>query len=111
MAMLLVFPSAVRAVLSDRRRWMSAALAFALGALPLLIYNVKHANATLADNAHFTWEQFPVKYQELTGAPDGSGLQGYLVAAESREILASRRPYPAGALYGFGNMRALTIRT
>ncbi len=85
LATLLIFPSAVRAVLADRRRWMRAGLAFALGALPLLIYNAKHANLTLGDNAHFSWEHFPVKYRELTIALDGSGLQGYLVAAESRE--------------------------
>ncbi len=90
LAALLVFPSAVRAVLADRRRWIGAALAFAVGTLPLLIYNTNHANATVAGNAHFSWEQFPVKYRELTGALDGSGLQGYLVATESREN--SRQP-------------------
>jgi hypothetical protein len=85
LAALLVYPSAVHAVLTDRRRWITAALAFTLGALPLLIYNAEHSNATLGENAHFSWEHFPTKYRELTGALDGSGLQTYLIAAESRE--------------------------
>ncbi len=81
LASLLVCPSAVRAVLADRRRWIGAALAFALGALPLLIFNATHANATVADNAHFSWEHFPMKYQELTGALDGYVLKNFLGAA------------------------------
>ncbi len=85
LAVLFVYPSAVRAVLADRRRWFSAVLAFAMGVLPLLIYNAQHSNTTLGENAHFSWENFPVKYRELTIAVDGSGLQGYLVATESRE--------------------------
>ena len=88
LATLLVFPSAVHAVLADRRRWIRAALAFALGALPLLIYNAKHANLTLGDNAHFSWEHFPVKYRELTIALDGSGLQGYF----GRRRIAGKSP-------------------
>ena len=93
-AVLLVCTSAVRAALADRRRWIGAALAFAVGALPLLLYNVEHTNVTLGDNAHFSLEQFPVKYRELTGALDGSGLQGYLVAAESRENARQAASFP-----------------
>ena len=85
LAALLVLPGAVRATLIDRRRWTRALLAFALGALPLLAFNVKHPNSTLGDNAHFSFEKFPVKYQELTGAVDGSGLFGFLVAPDLAE--------------------------
>ena len=85
LAALLVPPAAVRAVLADRRQWSRAALAFVLGALPLLVYNVKHPNSTLRDNAHFSSENFPVKVQELKGAVDGSGLFGFLVAPDSQE--------------------------
>jgi 4-amino-4-deoxy-L-arabinose transferase-like glycosyltransferase len=85
LAVLLVYPSAVRAVLANRHRWIRAGLAFALGALPLLIYNVQHANATLGNNAHFSGEHFSVKYHELMIALDGSGLQEYLVSDELRE--------------------------
>ncbi len=84
LAVLLVYPAVVRAVLADRRRWIRAGLAFAVGIFPLLIYNVKHPNTTLGDNAHFSWEHFPAKYRELTGALNGSGLQIYLVAASAK---------------------------
>ena len=97
LAVLLVYPVAVRAVLADRRRWIRAGVAFALGALPLLIYNVQHTNVTLGSNAHLSWEQFPVKYHELQIAVDGSGLQGYLVSYEFRE-----NPKPATSLAGRG---------
>lgn len=85
LASLVVCQAAVRAVLADRRQWSRAFLAFALGALPLLVYNVKHPNSTLGDNAHFSLENFPVKYQELKVAVDGSGLFGFLVAPDSEE--------------------------
>ena len=85
LAAVLVLPGAVRAILADWRRWTRALLAFALGALPLLVFNVKHPNSTLGNNAHFSFENFPVKYQELKGAVDGSGLFGFLVAPDSAE--------------------------
>ncbi len=84
-AALLVLPAAVRAVLADRRCWTRALLAFALGALPLLVYNVERPNSTLGDNAHFSFENFSLKYQELTGAVDGSGLFGFVVAPDLAE--------------------------
>ena len=85
LAALLVLPVAVGAVLADWRRSTRALLAFALGALPLLVFNVKHPNSTLGDNAHFSFENFPVKYLELTRAVDGSGLFGYITAPDSQE--------------------------
>jgi 4-amino-4-deoxy-L-arabinose transferase-like glycosyltransferase len=85
LAALLVLPGAVRAVFADWPRLTRALLAFALGALPLLVFNVKHPNSTLGDNTHFSFENFPVKYQELKGAVDGSGLFGFLVAPDSEE--------------------------
>jgi len=85
LAALLVFPAAVRAVLADWRRWTPALLAFALGALPLLYFNEKHANSTWGNNAHLSFESFPLKYQELKVAVDGSGLFGFLVAPDSEE--------------------------
>jgi hypothetical protein len=77
--------AAVRAVLANRRQCARAALAFVLGALPLLVFNVKQLNATLGGNAHLSFENFPVKYAVLSSAVDGSGLLGYLVAPESEE--------------------------
>jgi 4-amino-4-deoxy-L-arabinose transferase-like glycosyltransferase len=85
LAALLVFPAGVRAVLADRRRWTRALLAFALGALPLLYFNLKHPNSTLGDNTHFSVQNFPVKYQELKAAVDGSGLFGFVVAPDSEQ--------------------------
>jgi hypothetical protein len=85
LASLVVCQAAVRAVLADRRQCARAALAFVLGALPLLVFNVKQPNSTLGENAHFSLENFPVKYAVLSSAVDGSGLLGYLVAPESQE--------------------------
>lgn len=85
LASLAVCHAAVRSVLADRRRLVHAALAFVLGALPLLVFNVRHPNATLGDNAHLSLENFQVKYATLTTAVDGSGLLGFLVAPESYE--------------------------
>ena len=85
LASLVVCHAAVRAVLADRRRLARAALAFVLGALPLLVFNVKHPDATLGDNAHLSLENFRVKYATLSRAVDGSGLLGYLVSPESQE--------------------------
>ena len=97
LAVILVYPAAVRAVLANRRRWIPAGLAFALGTLPLLLYNVQHTNVTLGDNAHFSLEHFPVKYHELQIALNGSGLQGYLVSYEWRV-----KPQSATSLAGRG---------
>ena len=85
LAALLVLPNAVRAVLLERSRWTRALLAFALGSLPLLYFNLKHPNSTFGENAHFSFQSFPVKYQELKGAVDGSGLFGYIVAPDSEQ--------------------------
>ena len=85
LATLLVFPAAVRSALPDWRRWTRALLLFALGALPLLYFNLKHPNSTVGNNTHFSSENFAVKYQELVGAVDGSGLFGFIVAPDSRE--------------------------
>jgi hypothetical protein len=85
LASLVVCHAAVRAVLADRRQCARAALAFVLGALPLLVFNVNQPNATLGGNAHLSFENFPVKYAVLSSAVDGSGLLGYLVAPESEE--------------------------
>jgi hypothetical protein len=85
MAALLVFPAAVASVLADWRRWTRALLAFALGALPLLYFNVKHPHSTFGNNTAFSVENFPAKYQELRAAVDGSGLFGFLVAPDSEE--------------------------
>ncbi len=84
MAALLAFPAAVGTVLADWRRWTRALLAFALGALPLLYFNEKHPHST-SGNAAFSVENFPVKYQELRAAVDGSGLFGFLVAPDPEE--------------------------
>jgi hypothetical protein len=85
LASLVICQAAVRRVRADRRQCASAVLAFVLGALPLLVFNLKHPNSTLGDNAHLSLENFPVKYAVLSSAVDGSGLLGYLVALESQE--------------------------
>jgi hypothetical protein len=60
--------------------------AFLLGALPFVLYNVRHANATLQGNAHI---EFPPakaviegKLSMVRGALNGSGLFGFIPAPD-----------------------------
>jgi len=96
LAALVVLAAAVATVLADWRRWTRALLAFALGALPLLYFNVKHPHSTLG-NAEFSLKNFSVKHQELRSAIDGSGLFGFLVAPD-RVSWSGRTPRSSRSL-------------
>jgi hypothetical protein len=85
LAALLICQAAVRRIFADRRQCAWAVLAFVLGALPLLVFNVERPNSTLGDNAHFSFENVRIKCAVLSSAVNGSGLLGYLVALESQE--------------------------
>ena len=72
----------------------AAAAAFLVGALPFVIYNVRHPNATLSSTAHFDTANFAPKFAMARGALNGSGLSGYLAFpdwADRPKPVTSRR--------------------
>jgi len=71
------FPRQILAVTTFRRVVISV-LAFVLGALPLVIYNVKHPWATFRGNASYDAGDIPRKAQLLLDTANGSGLFGWL---------------------------------
>jgi 4-amino-4-deoxy-L-arabinose transferase-like glycosyltransferase len=71
-----------------------AAAAFLVGALPFVLYNVRHPNATLGSTAHFEAANFAPKFAMVRGAVNGSGLLGYLAMpdwADHPKPVSSRR--------------------
>jgi len=76
------------------RNCATGAAAFLLGALPFVIYNIRHPNATLSATAHFDTSGFAPKFAMARGALNGSGLFGYLSMpdwAERPKTVTSRR--------------------
>ena len=73
----------VRRALTGRRTAAAAACAFLLGALPFVIYNVHHPNATLQSNARLSLENLKTKFYVLERSINGSGLLGFMAADES----------------------------
>ena len=71
------------------RRWLKprvvliAAAAFLCGALPLVIYNLTHRNATVRENAHLDPRSVPGKWIQVEDAANGSSLFGYMTGEES----------------------------
>jgi len=57
----------------------NAILCFALGAYPLIRYNVSRQARTVTENAHFGLEDFQGKLHQLVAGINGSALFGYLV--------------------------------
>ncbi|HYI94387.1 MAG TPA: glycosyltransferase family 39 protein [Bryobacteraceae bacterium] len=55
---------------------VTAALGFLIGAFPLIRYNVRNNWATFRENAAWSPERFPYKFQILTSTLDGSGMFG-----------------------------------
>lgn len=78
-----VFWPEVRGFLS-RKVFAIGIAPFLLGSLPFVLYNIRHANATLGSNAHF--ETAPAKLVLLNklemerGTLNGSGLFGFIPA-------------------------------
>jgi 4-amino-4-deoxy-L-arabinose transferase-like glycosyltransferase len=73
----------VRRAFTDRRTAARGACALLLGALPFIIYNVHHPNATLQSNAHLSLENLKTKFYILENSINGSGLLGFMAADES----------------------------
>src|SRR5258708_7145106 len=91
---LAVFWREIRAV-TNRRRALVAISAFVIGALPFLIYNLRHFNATLRGNAVLSTAELSGKYLQLRHPLDGQSLFGFISAAESagfpKPVLSRRR--------------------
>lgn len=80
-AALVIFLQEVRRLL----RPLTAAIAvvsFLLGALPLVVFNVRNRNATLSQSGHFEFDKFAGKTNSLRGTLDGSLLFGFLFALD-----------------------------
>jgi 4-amino-4-deoxy-L-arabinose transferase-like glycosyltransferase len=89
----------VRRTVRNRRVVLQSSLAFLLGALPLIVYNIHRPNDTLKSTAHFSLENLSVKVAQLEYAADGSGLFEFLAADNGSgqpKPLVSRRGRLAG---------------
>ncbi len=70
------------------KRWLKprtalvAATAFLCGALPLVVYNLTHASATVRENARLDPHSVPRKWIQVQLAANGSSLFGYLTGEE-----------------------------
>ncbi len=72
-----VFWPEVRQCLTPRNTAIAAA-AFLGGALPLVVYNLRNANATLSQNAHLETDRMAEKWLQLKYAANGNSLFGYI---------------------------------
>jgi hypothetical protein len=100
-----------------------AALAFFLGAAPLIFYNICFPLYTFRSNAVYSTRYFPEKWRTLSGALSGQSLFGYLArvdpAGHSRNALtaierASVRlselaGHPVSAFFGYAVLAALLL--
>ncbi len=91
-AFIVVFPQ----ILMREIRFKQISLAlffFALGALPLIIYNVRRPLETFRGNASFSFREVPAKYAVFQATAVGSGMMGYVVF-EDWAVAAPRAPRP-----------------
>jgi 4-amino-4-deoxy-L-arabinose transferase-like glycosyltransferase len=94
LALIIVFPRQIVRVITLRRVAISL-LAFALGALPLIVYNVAKPLATFRGNASWDTTEVATKAHLLAVTVDGSGLFGWL----NQEGWQTHNPHPPhGAL-------------
>jgi 4-amino-4-deoxy-L-arabinose transferase-like glycosyltransferase len=76
-----VFPDAIRR-LTKRRNLRIAGVALLAGALPLVVYNLRHKNATLRENARLDPGGPISKWIQVKNALNGSSLFVYMVSEE-----------------------------
>jgi 4-amino-4-deoxy-L-arabinose transferase-like glycosyltransferase len=81
-ATLVILPRQLREVWTARRLAVAAA-AFALGALPLIVYNVNSRLGTFQGTVAYDSSELPRKFLAMTVTFDGSGLFGWLTAEDS----------------------------
>jgi hypothetical protein len=118
LALIIVFPKQIVGVVALRRVAISV-LAFALGALPLILYNIHSSLATFRGNASWDTSDLAGKRRLLVATADGSALlgwlnnedwqthnphlpQGALEAASARISALAGRPRHSLSLYAFG---------
>ncbi len=89
-AVILIFPRQIWAVTGFRRVLISAA-ALALGALPLIVYNVHTSLATLRENTAWDTRDLAHKTHILVETARGGILLGYLTA-EDRNTPIPKQP-------------------
>ena len=77
LALIIIFPRQIVRVISLRRVAISV-LFFALGALPLIIYNIAEPLATFRGNTSWDTSDLAGKVRLLEGTADGSALFGWL---------------------------------
>ena len=94
LALIIVFPKQIVGVVALRRVAISV-LAFALGALPLILYNIHSSLATFRGNASWDTSDLAGKRRLLVATADGSALLGWL----NNEDWQTHNPHlPQGAL-------------
>jgi hypothetical protein len=94
LALIIVFPKQIVRVTTLRRVAISV-LSFALGALPLIIYNIEEPLATFRGNTSWDTSDLAGKGRLLAATGDGSALLGWL----NNEDWQTRNPHlPHGAL-------------
>ncbi len=72
-----------------------AAAGFLVGALPLVVYNLRHDFPTVSENARLDMDSFYIKSFQLKSAANGNALLGYIVAEE-----AAGHPRPMTDVHG-----------
>ncbi len=93
LALIIVFPKQIVRVTTLRRVAMSV-LFFALGALPLIVYNVQKPLATFRGNTTWDTSELASKARLLAATADGNALFGWLNCEEWQ----TREPHlPRGA--------------
>jgi len=80
-AALITLPRQIREVWTTRRLGVAAA-GFALGALPLIVYNVDTGLGTFQGTVVYEANRLPTKVFEMTATFNGSGLFGWMTANE-----------------------------
>ncbi len=89
-----VYGPEVRQCLSRRNLGIASA-GLVLGALPFVLYNLRHPAATLGQNAHWEADRLPSKWLQLKNAANGSSLFGFIAEEGFRG-----NPKPAKSLRG-----------
>jgi hypothetical protein len=96
-----LFCAAITVLSREIRRLLRPATAaiacagFLAGALPLVVYNVHHPNATAGSNVHFETNAFRGKFHMFQITLDGSALFGFLSGLDDQP-----NPKPAASLHG-----------
>jgi hypothetical protein len=79
-----VFWPEIRRLASHRNLGIAAG-SFALGALPLLLFNIQNRSATLGENLSVDTVHLTQKWRQVKSAANGDGLFGFLVEDEPPE--------------------------